>query len=160
MPAQVTNAIVFLSCDCVVSDGQGLWAWHCYHTNKKLFQLAGCIWEWISYLHFCGEKNSLYLRRKRKKQLFSDFFWNNYTNLETVIPRGSCVSAINTLWASSAGLSWLGLIYRCCIWLLQGAHFLFSVEQWWVKMSKGESEKYFNEGFLHCYSVHLSEPPS
>lgn len=100
------------------------------------------------------------LEEKEKEAAFLRFFWNNCTDLETVIPWGSCVSAINTLWASSAGLSGLGLIYRCCIWLSQETYFLFSVEQWWVKMTKGESEISLMTSFLHCYPVCLGEPPA
>lgn len=87
-------------------------------------------------------KEHTIIEETKKEKVFLRFFFF----LKQLHWFGGCnslrnlCSAINILWASSVGLSGLGLIYRYCIGLSEGAYFLYSVEQWWVIMTKGKSE--------------------
>lgn len=88
-------------------------------------------------------KGTYYNREDQERSSFSQIF---FFFLEQLHWLGDCnslrklCSAINIPWASSVGLSGLGLIYRYCIGLSEGAYFLYTVEQWRVIMTKGKSE--------------------
>lgn len=97
--------------------------------------------------HTCNSvvKGARYTWGERERSSFSLIFWNNCTDLVSVVPWGSHVSAINTLWASSVVLSGLGLIYRCCMWLSQGGIFLTLCGAVMRKNDQGRVWDIFNE---------------